>query len=427
MVVGTSEDSALEGFRKRRAVYVWGAGAVSAIIVLFAALLTFQASRQGSTARRLQESEARFRAIFDQAAMGIGERTLEGRWLRVNWELCSILGYTSEELLSMSVLDHTHPADRDATIVHSNKLRAKEADSFTIDKRYLRKDGSTVWVRNATAMISDAQGKDDYVISIIEDISAQKAAEAEAKGLRDALEQRVEQRTAELAAANRGLESFSYSVSHDLRTPLRAISGFAQILARRHRDSLNEEGRHYMDNIVRASAQMGRLIEDLLNYSRLGRKALQLDTVDLTENLGGIIENLQPRIRERGAKIRVQPGLPAVRADRTLLGQVFSNLLENALNYCAPGVAPSIDVTCRTEGAHVVVSVKDNGIGIAAEHFESIFGVFQRLHNQDDYPGTGIGLATVKQAVQMMDGSVSVESTVGAGSIFHVKLVGLTT
>lgn len=239
------------------------------------------------------------------------------------------------------------------------------------------------------------------------------------------LEQRtreLEVRSAELETANRQLESFSYSVSHDLRAPLRAVSGFAQILSHRHRDSLNEQGRHFLDNIVEASAYMGRLIDDLLSYSRLGRSAITLKPVSLSHLLADIVRRLQPRVAEVGATLGVADDLPVVRGDATLLSQIFTNLLDNALTYRKAGLPVRVTVAWQRQGNDIVVSVTDTGIGIAEKHFDAIFNVFERLHSQDAFPGTGIGLAVVKRSVDMQGGAVWVTSSVGAGSTFHVRL-----
>jgi signal transduction histidine kinase len=240
------------------------------------------------------------------------------------------------------------------------------------------------------------------------------------------LEQRsrqLEERSAQLEKTNQQLESFSYSVSHDLRAPLRAISGFSQILARRHRLGLDEEGRHFLDNIVKASAHMGQLIDDLLSYSRLGRKAVTLKPVALTQVMDSVRLALEPRVTETGATLSIAQDLPGVSGNDTLLRQIFTNLVDNALTYRKPGIPAQISVQWRrNDDGQVVVSVTDNGIGIAAEHFSGIFNVFQRLHGQDDYPGTGIGLAVVQRAAEMQGGRVWVDSTPGVGSTFHVQL-----
>jgi PAS domain S-box-containing protein len=261
------------------------------------------------------------------------------------------------------------------------------------------------------------------LLSILED---QKAAEAEIQKLNTELEQRVRVRTAELEAANKELESFSYSVSHDLRAPLRAISGFAQILARRHRDSLNEEGRHYLNNVVAASERMGVLIEDLLHYSRTGRGGVRAVPVALSPIVRQLRTTFSERIAASGAQFEVVEPLATPLGDATLIGQILTNLLDNALIYRRAGVTPRITLSARHEDGKVVLRVSDNGIGIAPAYHEKIFQVFQRLHSEEEYPGTGIGLSIVYKAVRMMEGEIGIESTPGAGSTFSVRLPAAT-
>jgi len=195
------------------------------------------------------------------------------------------------------------------------------------------------------------------------------------------LDQRVRERTVQLRAANKELEAFAYSISHDLRAPLRAVSGFAQIIARRHRGALNEEGRHYVDNIVLAAERMGHLIDDLLAYSRLGRQALTIRNLDLKEVLRLVLNDLDARVAASGAVVHVAEDLPWVPGDPTLLQQIFTNLLDNALTYRQPEVAPVIRVTWRPDAEQIVLAVSDNGIGIEPAYHEKIFNVFQRLHS----------------------------------------------
>ncbi|MBT3313395.1 MAG: PAS domain S-box protein [Anaerolineae bacterium] len=236
------------------------------------------------------------------------------------------------------------------------------------------------------------------------------------------LEQRVKERTRELSTANKELESFTYSVSHDLRAPLRAISGFAEIIKVRHKLSLNEEGQHYFDNIVDASKRMGRLIDDLLSYSRLGRTSVQQNPVPLAGVLADIIKDMQDYLDELHGTITIPEGLPIVMGNRTILSQIFTNLLENAITYRKTDTPPQVEITHQIEGEQVIIKVCDNGIGIPAEHQEKIFAIFQRLHRDEEYPGTGIGLATVKKSVELLAGVVWVESKVEEGSRFFVKL-----
>jgi signal transduction histidine kinase len=238
------------------------------------------------------------------------------------------------------------------------------------------------------------------------------------------LEQRVQARTSQLEMANKDLESFSYSVSHDLRAPLRAINGFAQILARRHRECLDEEGQHYMDNVVEASTRMGILIDDLLQYSRVGRSSVRRQAVSLDDLFAQIIGDLSSRISETQAVIELPPAgmMPGILSDPTILGQIFTNIIENALTYYRPNVPPFIRLTYQVEAGHHLFEIADNGIGIPAEYLEKIFNVFQRLHTIEEYPGTGIGLAIVKKSADLLGGRVWAGSTEGCGSTFWIQI-----
>jgi signal transduction histidine kinase len=258
--------------------------------------------------------------------------------------------------------------------------------------------------------------------TLMANLEAKVASEKAIQTLNEELEHRVSQRTAQLEAKNKEIEEFSYSVSHDLRAPLRAISGFAQIITRRHRQNLNEEGRHYFDNIVQASQHMDRLIEDLLRLSRLGRAGVRSENVSLKELLEDIRVRYSSRIEAEHVVFSLPNDLPTIRSDATLVSVILTNLIENALTYRRAGTHHCVEVHCAKADATVTLGVTDNGIGIPAEFHEKIFALFQRLHNQDEYPGTGIGLALVKKAVDLLDGKIVVQSDLGRGSTFLVEL-----
>lgn len=390
------------------------------------ALILKQADERLQAKDLLQRRERLLRAMFDNVTVGIVRISPEGTLRQANQRYCDMLGWTPTELSARSITELTDLDDVEAVRSYLERSFAGDQNLPSLQIRSLRKDGSLFWTDNAATLVRGAHDNPDYLIMVVADADARKQAEAEAQTLRRELEERVARRTAELADANQRLQSFSYSVSHDLRTPLRAISGFAQILARRHREALNEEGQRYMDNIVRASALMARLIEDLLNYSRLGRQTVNLKPVALDEAIAEVMQQLLARVAELGAEVHIPELSAVVYGDATLLTQVILNLLDNALTYRKPGESPKVELSCHVDDGtgKVTFSVTDHGIGIPTAQFGTIFGVFQRLHSQDEYPGTGIGLATVKQATAMLGGEVWVESELGVGSTFHVRLAG---
>jgi signal transduction histidine kinase len=236
------------------------------------------------------------------------------------------------------------------------------------------------------------------------------------------LERRVAERTAALREANAEMEAFTYSVSHDLRAPLRGIQGFAHALLDDYGDRLGDTGRDYARRIAAAGERLDGLVQDLLAYSRLSRAELQLRPVELGAVVKDVLAQIEADLGERRARVTVEGPVPAVVGHEATLAQVVLNLLTNAVKFVTPGVEPEVRIHAEPRGGRVRLWVADNGIGIAPEHQERIFGVFERLHGIERYPGTGIGLAVVRRGVERMGGSVGVESAPGQGSRFWIEL-----
>jgi PAS domain S-box-containing protein len=370
----------------------------------------------------LRQSEGEYRQTFEMSAVGMAQVRPDGRFRRVNHRLCDIVGYSCEELTARTFQDLTHPEDLGPDLAQVRRCLAGEIDTYALEKRYVRKDGRVVWVHLTVSLARLPSGEPDYFISVVEDISRRKELEQQVRRHAAELERRVEERTGELQEANGALEAFGYSVSHDLRTPLRNMQSLAQALEEDYGDRLDAGGRDFCRRITAAAGKMDTLINDLLAYSRLSRADLPLGRVDLGGVLADARSALAETIRDSRAEVTVEGPLPVVYGHRATLVQVVTNLLANALKFVAPGVRPEVRVRAEERDGFVRLWVEDNGIGIAPPHQSRIFKVFERLHGEERYPGTGIGLAIVRKGVERTGGRVGVESEVGRGSRFWVEL-----
>jgi signal transduction histidine kinase len=254
------------------------------------------------------------------------------------------------------------------------------------------------------------------------EITRRREAEARLRKFNADLERRVSDRTMLLEEANREANSFAYTVAHDLRAPLRAITGFSQVLKEEYAGVMDAMGKDYLDRIVGSAQRMDELIRDLLEYARLNRTEITLGIVDLDDLLGRTMQILAQESQERGARIRWDPPLGKVIGQEVILSQALRNLLSNAIKFVAPGVTPEVRITTEPRDHRLRIVIQDNGIGIAPEHHSRIFGMFERLNSADQYPGTGMGLAIVRRAVERLGGEVGVESQAGQGARFWIDL-----
>jgi light-regulated signal transduction histidine kinase (bacteriophytochrome) len=276
------------------------------------------------------------------------------------------------------------------------------------------------------------QAAADYgraLLNILEDFSEEKSRLADMQKAvlniledLDAVKRKVEAANQELARSNAELEQFAYVASHDLQEPLRMVSSYTQLLEHRYGDTLDDKAKKYIFYAVDGARRMQGLINDLLVYSRVGTRAQPLERTDSHAALGEAIHNLSSALAESGALV-TNGDLPIVAADRSQLVQLFQNLLGNAVKFHGPD-SPRIYVSAEPRGDEWVFCVRDNGIGIEAQHFDRIFVIFQRLHTREEFPGTGIGLALCKRVVERHGGRIWVESEPGVGSSFYFSLRG---
>jgi PAS domain S-box-containing protein len=502
------------------------------------------------TDKQLQVSETRFEATFEQAAVGIALVAPDGHWLRVNNRLCEIIGYSHDELMSKSFQDITYAEDLDADLTFVKKMLAGEINFYAMEKRYLSKDGSIVWINLSVALVRNPDGTPDYFISVVEniqnrrqseqalreseerlsgiinsamdavisvdehqrihlfnpaaalmfgmsataaigqplenliperfrnahaghirnfaqkgitarrmgmlgeinglrangeefpieasishtlleggklytvilrDITERHRAENEIRQLNADLERHVDERTAELTAANRELDSFAYAVSHDLRAPLRAMSGFSQALAEDYGSLLQGEAKTYLEQIDLASRKMSDLIDGLLVLSRSTRGELRYDTVDISVLAEQLLAELQQFDPQRTVSVQVEAGLRA-QGDTRMIELVLRNLLSNAWKYTGREQAANIRVYAELRDGVTRFCVADNGAGFDMAHANRLFKPFQRLHRQEEFPGIGIGLATVQRIVHRHGGSIEASGEPGKGAVFCFTL-----
>ncbi|WGQ09214.1 ATP-binding protein [Pedobacter gandavensis] len=252
-----------------------------------------------------------------------------------------------------------------------------------------------------------------------------KNAEDEVRQLNDELEQKVAERTAQLESVNKELESFSYSVSHDLRAPIRAINGYTKILVEDYEAVIDEDGVKILQSIINNSKKMGELIDDLLAFSKLGRKQVTVSTVDMLDLVDQVKEEVLLEQHKNLPEFNIAK-LPNAIADKSLIKQVWINLISNAIKYSRHKEKTTIEIGSYQEDDHIVYFVKDGGAGFDMQYYDKLFGVFQRLHSQEEFEGTGIGLAIVHRIVQRHQGKVWAESTLNEGSCFYFSLLNVT-
>lgn len=376
----------------------------------------------------LNESRADLRLLLDALEVVVWQADYGMRFTFVSDAARRIFGYDRFEWTNDPGFweDKIFWDDRECT-ARARELAIRESKPHVLEYRMLTANREIVWVRDSATVIRTGDGE-VKLAGILANITEAKVAHHSLLKGKAELEQAVQERTARLQASVRSMELFCYGIAHDLRAPLRAMSAYSELIADQYGDRLDETGRDFLGRIARASRHFGSLVEALLRYGRVTPDAIAITSVDLNTACNRALECLRDEVKARRAEIHVQCSRLAVRADPTLVDEILINLIGNALKFARPGVKPIIYVEARTMDAvdrqnpAVRVSVTDNGLGISPEDRGKIFEVFQRLRAPSDVPGTGIGLALVKRAVEVMDGRVGFHSQPNEGSTFWFEL-----
>jgi PAS domain S-box-containing protein len=354
---------------------------------------------------QIRESEERFRALSETSPIGVGVSSADGVLLYANRSYELILGYNPTELTGKKASDlYWDPADRQSWVSSMQNGGVVR----NVETRLKRKDGTPIWVSINVSPVF--YGSMQAVMGTIQDITERKEAE-----------EALKRYAADLEISNKELESFSYSVSHDLRAPLRGIDGFSNALLEDYEDQLDEQGKDYLKRIRSSSQLMSQLIDGLLKLSRTARAEMCPEKVNLSGIVRSISEDLKQSQLDRNAEFIISQEIIAY-GDRSLLDAVLRNLLENAWKFTAKCSETRIEFGVVQQDGKPVYYVKDNGIGFDIRYYDKLFKVFSRLHNQNDYPGTGIGLANVQRIVRRHGGQIWADSETGKGATFYFTL-----
>jgi PAS domain S-box-containing protein len=384
-------------------------------------------SRIEAQSLEIRRNEAQLQTVIENLSEGLVVSDLKGQLLHFNRAALELHGFGSLEETRRHVNEFSaifELAELDGTVLPVENwplariLRGEPVRDWEVRIRRLQSGWQRIFNYSGT-LVRDQDGRPMLAIVTLTDITERKRAREEIEALNRTLEQRVRERTAQLEAANQELEAFSYSVSHDLRAPVRHMAGFAALLDKHAGAQLDEQGRRYLATIAGAARKMGLLIDDLLAFSRLSRTSLKIAPVEFGPLVADVIR--EARFPADPPEWRISP-LPAVSADASLMRQVWINLLGNAVKYSRPVSQPVVEVSAEADNGEIVFVVRDNGVGFDPRYRDKLFNVFSRLHSETEFEGTGIGLALVRRIVARHGGRTWAESAPGRGAAFYFTL-----
>jgi PAS domain S-box-containing protein len=381
--------------------------------------LEMQNEEMRRTQVELDAARVRYFDLYDLAPVGYCTISKQGLIMEANLTASTLLGVPRCKLVTQLLARFILKKDQDIYYLHRKKL-LDTGEPQTCELQIVKKDGTIFWAHLTEAAAKDESGATIFRV-VMSDITERKVAEEALEKYREHLEDLVRKRTIKLEASNKELEAFSYSASHDLRAPLRTIDGFSQALLEDCEDKLDIQGKDYLIRIRAATRRMADLIEDLLKLSRITRTEMNIEKINLTRIARSIIDELQKSQPLRHVEIKIAVGLEDA-ADSRLMRITLDNLLGNAWKFTEKQAKAVIELGCTEEGGKKVYFIRDNGVGFDMAYVDKLFAPFQRLHNEEEFPGTGIGLALVRRIIHRHGGKVWTEGQTGKGATFYFSL-----
>lgn len=353
----------------------------------------------------LRDSEKRFRLLVEHSKDAFYLHKRNGKIIDANKHACEILEYTRKELLTLSIQDIDQEINLEKHIERWKQM--VPGVPITLEGIHRRKDGTTFSVE--VRLVWFESGGEQFMLGLVRDITERKL-----------MEEALRERTELLEQSNKELEQFAYVASHDLQEPLRMVASYTQLLAKRYKGKLDSDADDFINYAVDGANRMQMLINDLLDYSRVGTKGKEFVMTEFDVILEKILRDFKKAVEESGAKVTIDP-LPSLMVDGGQIGQLFQNLISNAIKFRGDA-PPQIHISSEKNEDKWIFSVSDNGIGIDPEYSSRIFEIFQRLHSKEEYPGSGIGLAICKKIVERHGGNIRIESEPAKGTTFYFSI-----